>query len=477
LKARYFSGGVLAAGILIGAVMTGCGLVSAGKPVAAIVSPPSGTQVDTNSEVQVQVNASDSDAIVRIDLMVNGAVVSSQATPTGAGQPTFNAILRWTPSTAGQQVVQVLAYNRKGDVSAPVAVNILVRDAVAATTSTPAAVAAATSTPAATAVAATAVASATPTASVPVSALPTSTSAPATALPPITIVVLPPPPQQPTQPAAPAKPSDFKADGQGTTITFTWDDKATNEQGFRIYQVGQVAPVIELPAHSATGGMTYAWSGRPCNFSASFYIRAYNNDGESSSSNSDGAVTVPCVPTGLSAIGGTNAIQFDFAVATVHNEAGFRIYEQGVTAPVASRGPNLGSGGTVFGVTLPCNLLATFSVRAFNSAGESANSNLVQNETAPCGPTNFHITGVSKTTVNYSWTDNGTNETGFHVYRDDVLYVLLPAHSGTGTVSNDAFQNCGQTLVYSVRAFNLSGESNTSEHVGATTLPFLNGCP
>jgi hypothetical protein len=307
---------------------------------------------------------------------------------------------------------------------------------------------------------------------------PTSVPAAANTVPPaITVIVQPPQPppqQQPTHPAAPSKPSDLKADGTGTTIAFSWTDNSTNELGFRIYQVGEVAPVITLPAHTATGGMTYNWPGRPCNFSASFYIRSYNDNGESSSSNSDGGVTIPCTPTNFLANSSGNTINFNWAVATPHNESGFRIYQQGVQAPVATRGPNLGSGGTFFAWSgLACNLVGTYFVRAFNSAGESPDSNLIQTETYPCPPNGLTITNVTKTAVDYKWTDNSTNETGFHVYRDDALYTTLPAHPGTGAVTSDAFQPCDQnfpvTHVYSVRAFNYAGESLTSEHVGATT--------
>lgn len=436
---------------------------NAGKPTAVITSPPSGTQVDVNTELAVQVNAADEQGIVRIDLLVNGSVAATEVSPQATGQPTFNAVLRWTPKAAGAQVVEVRAYNRKGDSSAPSSINIQVRDVQALATGTPATFP--TLTP---------LANPTPT---------TAPSAPTSAPPPppaITIVVQPPPPQQPTQPAAPSKPSDFKADGTGTTIAFTWDDRSTDELGFRIYQVGEVAPVITLPTHTGTGGMSSNWTGRPCNFTASFYVRAFNDAGESSSSNSDGAVTVPCVPASFIANPSNTTINFNWAVTSPHNEAGFRIYQQGVQAPVATRGPNLGSGGTNLPYTASCNLIGTFSVRAFNTAGESASSNLIQTETAPCPPSGLTITNITKDKVEYKFTDNGTNETGFRIYRypgsdssKDALYAPLPAHAGTGTVSSDAAQFCDFnfpiTFVYSIRAFNPSGESGSSEHVGATT--------
>ena len=291
--------------------------------------------------------------------------------------------------------------------------------------------------------------------------------------PPPSLTPQPPPQQQPTVPAAPAKPSDFKATGTGTNIEFTWTDKSTNELGFRIYQVGQVAPVVSQPQHTGTGGMSYTWTGRPCALSASFYIRAFNDAGESASSDSDSAVTIPCQPTNLTGSGSGTSINFNWAVAAGHNESGFHIYQEGVSAPVGSRGPNLGSGGTIFALTSSCNVSAGFSVRAYNSAGESASSNSIQAKTIPCGPTSMHITSVTKDTVNYAWTDNATNEDGFHVYRDDALYITWPVHAGTGVIAKDAVQQCDfnfpVTHVYSVRAYNSAGESNVSEHVGATT--------
>jgi hypothetical protein len=460
--------GAMMSAILLGIMLGGCGLLSPSKPVAIIVAPPSGTQIDVYTEVQVQVNSTDDQGIVRIDLLANGTVVATETSPQAAGQPTFSAVLRWTPKTSGAQVVEARAYNRKGDASAPVSVNIQVRDVQALATATPVAFPTLTPLP-------TSPTPPTPTILAPAPVAPTD--APPAAPPPQVIVVQPPPQQQPTQPAAPSKPNNFVATGAGTTIAFTWEDKSTNELGFRIYQVGTVAPVISLPQNTGTGGMSYNWTGQACNFTASFYIRAYNDSGESSSSNSDGAVTVPCVPASLTGTGSGTTINFNWSVPSVHNESGFRIYQQGVAAPVGTRGPNLGSGGTNFALNGSCNLTGTYSVRAYNSAGESADSNKIQAETIPCGPTGFSITSVNKTTVNYKWTDNSTNETGFRIYRNDALYAPLPAHAGTGTVANDAFQNCGQTLVYSVRAFNNAGESNSSEHVGATTQPFLSGCP
>jgi hypothetical protein len=284
----------------------------------------------------------------------------------------------------------------------------------------------------------------------------------------------PPQPVDTPRPATPAKPGNFKADGAGTTITFSWDDKSTNEDGFRVYQNGITAPIISVGANTGTGGMSSTWTGQACGFKAQFYVRAYNNAGESQSSKTVDGVTVPCQPGNLTVNQGGNAIEFHWGVAAQHSEDGFHIYQQGVTQPVASRGPNKGSGGTIF--TLDgqvCNLVGTYYVTAFNSAGESPPTNLVQSETVPCGPSGFTITNSTKDVINYSFTDNGTSETGFHLYVDDVMVFALPQHGGTGTVSSDWPVQCDFNFpvnhVLAVRAFNYAGESTWSEHVGTTT--------
>lgn len=284
----------------------------------------------------------------------------------------------------------------------------------------------------------------------------------------------PPAPANTPLPAAPSKPKNFKADGSATSISFSWNDNSTNETGFRIYQDGVTAPIASIDAHSATGGMSYNWTGLACGFKAKFFIRAYNNAGESGSSDSKVGVTIPCPPSSLTATGEGNTIRFNWAVTNPHNEDGFRIYQQGVSAPVGTRGPNQGSGGTNFDLTgLVCDLVGTYSVTAFNGAGESPASNLFQAETVPCGPSGLSLISATDIVVEYAWTDNATSETGFNVYRDDILFATLPPHPGTGTMSSASVDICGRNHVFSVKAFNYAGESTTSEHVGMSTLP----CP
>lgn len=304
--------------------------------------------------------------------------------------------------------------------------------------------------------------------------LATDTPSPTPPPPAITVVVPPPqplPPQQPTVSGAPAKPTDFKAVGVWDSITFTWIDNSASALGFRIYQVGDVPPVITVPAQTGGGGMSYKWTSRPCNFSAAFYIRAFNANGESASSNTDHAVTAPCgPPTNFTAMGVGNSIRFSWNSPST-NESGFHIFLQGSTEPSLTAQAKSTSATLT---NLACNFNATYYVQAFNSAGTSPGSNFAGTWVVPCGPGGLYLLTVpppSKTAVYIGWTNHTIPRppfaTGIHVYRDDVLFTTLPPN----TQSMEVDQPCGTSHVYSLRAFNDAGESAPSEHRAAITLP------
>jgi hypothetical protein len=198
----------------------------------------------------------------------------------------------------------------------------------------------------------------------------------------VTIVVNPagpPPPQAPTAPGS------FNAVGTGTTIQFTWTDNSTNEVGFRIYQAGVVAPVVSVGAHTGTGGMSYNWTGRPCNTSATFLVKAYNSAGESNPSSTKAAVTIPCAPTSFNAVG-VSQTQVNVALTdNATNETGFRVYRSGSSTALATLSARSGTGSKtgVIG-SIPCGMEYTYYARAYNSAGESVSSNSNTGTTSGC---------------------------------------------------------------------------------------------
>ena len=129
----------------------------------------------------------------------------------------------------------------------------------------------------------------------------------------------------------------------------------------------------------------------------------------------------------------------------------------------------LASGGTYY-----------YRIRAINTAGSSANSNVAQVSIpfSPAKPTNFAVDDVTTTSISMSWTDNaGTSATGYNVLRAVnhgafELYQVLPGLN-TATPTEYDFIDAGLTpgtfYDYHVQAFNVAGY-NDFDGGSATTI-------
>jgi predicted RecA/RadA family phage recombinase len=120
----------LAVVILLVAAAVGAYLVTrpgeevAGVPAVVINSPPSGSQVPVGQEVVVQATATDSRGVTRVELLVNGVLYHSDASPNPQGQSPFISRQSWQASAAGTYTLMVKAYNTAGGVSQPAVINI-----------------------------------------------------------------------------------------------------------------------------------------------------------------------------------------------------------------------------------------------------------------------------------------------------------------------------------------------------------------
>ncbi len=163
------------------------------KPVVFIKSPPSGTSVPVNSDVLVDVTATDDDGVLRVELAANGVVVATEQAPTLQGLPTFAPTLKWKPTSAGTYTLEARAINRNNVTSDPAKLTITAQGGAAETTTPAATTAAAANTltavpvassapPLATSTLVAAANTAVPTA-IPPTATPTNTSVPPTNTP------------------------------------------------------------------------------------------------------------------------------------------------------------------------------------------------------------------------------------------------------------------------------------------------------
>jgi hypothetical protein len=93
--------------------------------------------------------------------------------------------------------------------------------------------------------------------------------------------------------------------------------------------------------------------------------------------------------------------------------------------------------------------------------------------TAPAAPSNLTATAASATQVNLTWTNNATNQTGFHIDRatDSAFTQNLVTQTAAASATSfvDSGLTTGTTYYYRVRAFNAVGDSANSNTASVTT--------
>jgi hypothetical protein len=101
-----------------------------GVPQVTVVWPPSGTEFVVRQEVTIYVSATDSVGITRLELRSANSVLSSVPSSESGGQTEFQAILAFTPTRAGQQDLEIIAYRRRV-ASDPVPISLVIRQRTA----------------------------------------------------------------------------------------------------------------------------------------------------------------------------------------------------------------------------------------------------------------------------------------------------------------------------------------------------------
>lgn len=106
-----------------------------GQPTVTIVSPANGSDTALNQPVIVNVSATDSVGITRIQLLANGAIVKTVPSQSASGDRSMNVLLDYTPTAEGALNLTVIAY-RGSVVSAPAQITVNVRRGATPTNTT-----------------------------------------------------------------------------------------------------------------------------------------------------------------------------------------------------------------------------------------------------------------------------------------------------------------------------------------------------
>jgi titin len=290
--------------------------------------------------------------------------------------------------------------------------------------------------------------------------------------------ITPTPFPTPTPIVAPNAPSELVATAlSSTSVRLNWVDNASNESGFRVERAtgsGAFSLVATLGANTTTwtnGGLTPATTYR-------YRVRAYDAATESANSNEATATTAapPAAPTSLSATAlSSSSVRLNWVDnATTETFQWIERSTDGSTfTSVGVVAANVVS-YTAQGLTPGTQYW--FRVRAYDGSTYSGYSNVATATTfpPPAAPTNLAVVVVTATSVQLTWTDNATTESGYRVERSTdggatftqvgVLGANAVTYTSTGLTP-------GTTYHFRVRAADGLIYSPYSAVVAATTAP------
>lgn len=108
-----------------------------------------------------------------------------------------------------------------------------------------------------------------------------------------------------------------------------------------------------------------------------------------------------------------------------------------------------------------------------NSYSDVSDADFTINLPAPAKPDNLKATATSSTEIELTWKDNSSNETGFRIFRSDVVnsdYHHINTVGSNETSYTDTGRSPGTKYFYKVSSFNNGGNSALSPEAYATTL-------
>jgi len=282
-----------------------------------------------------------------------------------------------------------------------------------------------------------------------------------------------------TKAGPPPAPRDLKViDFSTRTVSLTWLDTSTNEQGFK----------IERDNTQITTLLANTTSFQDINLvpdtSYSYRVLSFNDAGNSAYSNEVQVTTksTPPLPPSNLKVTETSPHKISlFWEDNSNNELGFRLERKKLKEEytlIAMLPSN-----TTTSEDMDVTPLTTYSYRvsAYNKAGSAYSKEIkvTTQDTLPLAPTDLQVSPISQNSIKITWCDNSNNELGFKLERASplqkyVLIKLLPA----GTTSYlDKGLTKDTSYSYRIKAYNKLGDSEYSNPSGVRTLDVLPKAP
>ncbi len=288
--------------------------------------------------------------------------------------------------------------------------------------------------------------------------------------------------------SVPAAPSSLTATTASTSqINLAWADNSSNESGFKVERSTSSGSGFAEIGTVGANVKTYSSTGLASGTTYYYRVRAYNASGNSGYSNTANATTkdtIPAAPTGLTATT-ISDVQINLAWTDgIPNEDGFRIYRStdGTTYTLVT---STAINATSYSDTgLTGNRTYWYKIAAFNTAGNSTDSNVASTMTGPAAPSALAVNSVSGSAnwnkLALTWTDNAGGEVGFKIERGTAAAGPF-TQIGTNNVGVTSYTDSGlaalTTYYYRVRSYNANGNSSYTAVVNKATPnapPILN---
>lgn len=278
----------------------------------------------------------------------------------------------------------------------------------------------------------------------------------------------------------PDTPTNVAISLNGSTITLTWVDASSNEDGFDVWRNTPSQPTTYSLRQTHPAGTQQHVDVGLANGSWCYYVRAYNANGFSDNSTticqtvSVGIPTPPAVPTGV-ATEQVSATSVRVVWIPAAGATSYTVIRNGTVIVTGVTSEEYVSGGLTTG-TQYC-----YVIRAVNADGhaDSAQSCITPSATpslsVPLAPVQFAVsTGPSGTSVTVTAIDASDNEEGFRVYRGATIIATLSPVVGASFSHQVTGMTLGNTYSFRIAAFNGAGEGSTEVVTVTMSVPPAN---
>ncbi len=289
------------------------------------------------------------------------------------------------------------------------------------------------------------------------------------------------PEDPPAGPAGPSSPTNLVVEISDSQAELTWDAVAGATE-YRIYSVGSDGTLTRVAEGTTITDTTYTVTGLTNNTTYRYVVRAVNSagieSGDSGEISATPELTIPPVPKNLTANPADTQVTLSWTASNSAEE--YRIYRASTPDGTLAR---IAEGTTItetnyIDTGLTNDTTYRYTVRAFNSIGESTDSTEVTatpvaSTVVPPAPANLTAT-AGDTEISLSW-DAVPGATEYRIFRaataTDPLARIAENDTIIVTTYTDTGLTNGTTYRYTVRAVNNIGEGIDSSE--ATAAPAL----